>query len=140
MRRASIAATGASYRKVWRALGLGVVPDVFDLVEEALVDATVIELRRRPGRCHVVLVVEDHQLQRLLPVLRGHYRQVAGAWRRFGTGGLESVRLVPASELSLATRPNGEPREPSLLLPGRNYCRMASSSPGQGGAELRRDA
>lgn len=132
VRRASSAATGAGYRKVWRALGLGVVPDVFDLVEEALVDATVIELRRRPGRCDVVLVVEDHQLPRLLPVMRGHYRSLAGAWRRLGAVGLENVRIVPASELSLAERPDGEPREPSLPLPGRSHCRLALSSPRAG--------
>ena len=41
VRRASNVATGAAYRKAWRAAGLGVVPEVFDLVEEALVDATV---------------------------------------------------------------------------------------------------
>jgi len=127
MRRASIAATGASYRKVWRALGLGVVPDVFDLVEEALVDATVIELRRRPGRCHVVLAVEDHQMPRLLPVMRGHYRSQSGLWRRLGARGLESVRIVPASKLPLAERAGGEPRGPSLPLPGRSHLRLALS-------------
>lgn len=140
VRRASRVATGAVYRKGWRALGLGVIPDIFDFVEEALVDATVIELRRRPGRCDVVLVVEDRQLQRLLPVMRLHYRPLAGVWRRFKAFGLECVRLVPASELSLAEHPNGEPREPSLLLPGRRYCRLALSPPGQGGAEGERDA
>ena len=127
VRRASSAATGALYRQVWRGLGLGVVPHVFDIVDETRVDATVIELRRRPGRCEVVLVVEDDQLQRLLPVMRRDYRQVAGVWRRFATAGLESVEIVTASELSLATRLGGDPREPFLLLPGRSHCRMALS-------------
>lgn len=75
------------------------------------------------------MVVEDHQLQRLLPVMGEHYRLLAGVWRRLRALGLESVRLVPASELSLAERPDRDPIEPSLPLPGRSHCRLALSSP-----------
>lgn len=120
------ASTTAVYPQAWRVLGLAGVPDVFDLVEEAEVDATVIELRRRLGRCDVVLVVEDHDLPRLLPVMRGHYRPLAGVWRRLGAGGLESIRLVPTSERSPATPRDGQPRVPSLPLPGRSHCRLAT--------------
>ena len=130
-RRASDAATGAMFRKAWRGLGLGVVPHVFDIVEESRVDATVVELRRRPRRCDVVLVVENDQLPALLPVLLRDYRHVGGVWRRFASGALESVEIVAASELSLGAGPSSDPREPFLLLPGRTHCRMAlSSGPG----------
>jgi hypothetical protein len=133
-RRATDAATGAAYRKVWRGLGLGVVPHIYDLVEEARIDATVTELRRRPGRCDVVVAVTDDQLPRLLPEMRRHYRPLGGVWRRVGRAGLESVRLVSASELSLTERPTGEPDEVSLPLPDRRHLRMAlSSSRSQGG-------
>lgn len=118
----------AVYPKAWRALGLAAVPDVFDVVEEAAVDATVVELRRRPGRCDVVLVVEDHEMTRLLRVMRGRYRPLAGVWRRLGAGGLESIRLVPASELSATRPPDGEPRLSSMPLPGRSHCRLATPS------------
>jgi hypothetical protein len=128
-RRISNAATGAAYRKVWRGLGLGVVPHVFDLVEEAQIDTTVIELRRRPRACDVVLVIEDHQLPRLLPLMVGHYRRGAGRWRRLTAGGLESVVLIERSELPLAERRDGEGQPPSLPLPNRPHCRMALSSP-----------
>lgn len=133
--RASRAATGAAYRKVWRAAGLGVVPHVVDLVEEARVDATVIELRRRPWRCDVSLVIDDAQLQRLLPVMPEKYRLLAGAWRRLTPVGVESVRLVPASELRQADLPAGQSGVQPLPLPGRSHCRLAMWWSDQGSEE-----
>jgi hypothetical protein len=129
-RTARTTATGAAYFKAWRALGLVAVPDVIDVVEEARVDATVIGLTRRPGRCDVVLMVDDGQLARLLPTLATRYRPVAGAWRRLRAGGLESVRLVPASERPAERPDSADQTETSLLLPGREYCRLALASSG----------
>jgi hypothetical protein len=123
VRRSSNLATGAVYRKAWRALGLSVVPRVLDLVETAAVDATIVKLERRLGRCDVELVLDDVQLQRLLLLMSGQYRPFAGAWHRLDAHGLQSVRLVPVSK-----RPLAEPIESSLPLPGRSHCRMALSS------------
>jgi hypothetical protein len=130
VRRATDAATGAVYRKVWRALGFGFVPDVFDVLEEARVDATVIELRRRPGRCDVVLVVDDHQRERLLPAMRRSYRASFGAWRRTRVVGLESVRLIATSERSSDGHSGSEASKRSFPLPGRRHCRLALPNPG----------
>jgi hypothetical protein len=128
LHRATTIATGAAYRKVWRALGLGLVPNVFDVVEKAAVDATVIDIRRRPGRLDIVLAVEDRQLGRLLSLISENYRSLAGRWRRVDARGLESVRLVPASELSPEGHLSGVTTESSLPLPGRRHCRMALGS------------
>jgi hypothetical protein len=124
VRRASDALTGAMYRKVWRALGFGFVPDVFDVVEKARVDATVIGLRRRLGRCDVVLVVDDPQLDRLLPVMRRHYRAWSGSWRRTRVVGLETVRIVPRSKLSWDEEQVRGAGDASLALPGWSHCRL----------------
>jgi hypothetical protein len=124
MRRFSSAATGAVYRKLWRALRLGAVPRVVDLVDEAMVEATVIKLRRRPGRCDVLLSVPGDQLRRLLPEIERHYRPIRGVWRRVTDVGLESVRLVLVSDHRPPER-SDEAREQWLYFPGRTHCRLA---------------
>jgi hypothetical protein len=129
IRRLSSAATGGMYRKVWRGLRLGAVPRVVDLVDEAMVDATVIELRRRPGRCDVLVSVPVDQLCRLLPKLKRHYRPILGVWRRVTMARLESVRLISASEHRLSERLEGLAPEQSLHFPGRTHCRLALLSP-----------
>jgi hypothetical protein len=125
VRRASDAATGAAYRKVWRAAGLGATPHVVDLVEETGVDVTVTELRRRPGRCDVSLVVDDAHLPRLMPVMARAYRSQNGTWRRLSRVGLESVRLVPASEAPGTRSPDDRPGDATMSFPGRRHGRLA---------------
>lgn len=121
-RRASDAATGAAYRQVWRALGLGLAPPFLDVVEEAHVNATMTALHRAPGRCDVELEIEPADLPRLLQLMEGRYRDFGGAWRRLGRRGLENVRLVPPRHIP-AGHIGGAER--SMLIPGRRHCRLA---------------
>ncbi|HEX6150512.1 hypothetical protein [Nocardioides sp.] len=120
------AAAVSAYPAVWRRAGLGVVPRILDVVEAGAVDATVLRLRRRPGRCEVYLLTSEQQRTSLGAMLRAeHYLPAAGRWNHLTGVGLETVHLVTATELALSPDSVDRLRETSLPMPGRTYCRRA---------------
>ncbi len=116
----------AVYPALWRRAGLGVVPRILDIVEARAVDATVLQLRRRPARCAVSLFTTEEQRSLLDAVLRAeHYLPAAGRWHRVTSVGVETVHLVTAHELDLSPDSVNRLRETSLPMPGRTHCRRA---------------
>lgn len=116
----------AVYPALWRRAGLGVVPRILDIVEARAVDATVLQLRRRPARCAVSLFTTEEQRSLLDAVLRAeHYLPAAGRWHRVTSVGVETVHLVTARELDLSPDAVNRLRETSLPMPGRTHCRRA---------------
>lgn len=127
--RAVRAAAVATYPALWRRAGLGAVPRALDVAETAALDATVLRLRRRPGLCDVLLLVEDERGTTLAEELRSeHYVATAGRWHRITGTGLERVRLVTAAQLGLSAEEARRLRDSAAPMAGRDHCRRARTS------------
>ena len=127
--RALRAAAVSAYPVIWRRAGLGVVPRALDIVEASGVDALVLLLRRRPGRCEVYLLTTEEQRAFLGAMLRGeNYIRAAGRWHRLTNVGLERVRLMTPEQLALSTDSVDRLWRTSHPMAGRTYCRRAVGS------------
>ena len=117
------------YPALWRRAGLGTVPRVLDLMEVAHLDVTVLALRRRPGRCDVVVLTTDGLQDRAVAALRdGGYRAAAGGWHRLSGTGVERVRLVTAGQLALSEEEARALRSSSRPIADRTHCRRAAGT------------
>lgn len=124
--RALRAAAVSAYPVIWRRAGLGVVPRVLDIVEAGRVDAIVLLVRRRPGRCAVYLLTTEEQRAALGAMLRAeNYLPAAGRWYRLTNMGLERVHLLTPEQLALSTDSVDRLRSTSRPMAGRTHCRRA---------------
>lgn len=130
----------ALYAFGWRRAGLGVTPHVLDVAERTPVDDVLLDVRRRPWRCDVRLLVPDAQTHRLADALReDHYLGVLGAWVRPTTVGVERVRVIPSSTVGLSADAWWDLWLSSPSVPGRLHTRRASAGPeGRTGRRPRR--
>ena len=143
--RAVRAVAVSAYPVVWRRSGLGVVPRILDVLEEASVDATVLRLRRRPAVCDVLVLMSQEQQASVRALLRArHYVPAAGRWHRLTGVGLETVRVVTPDDLGLSAGSLERIREASVPMAGRTHCRRARGSgpllhgvPDEGGEHAR---
>lgn len=135
-RRWARLAVAAAYPTVWRRAGLGAVPRVLDVVDDAGVDVLVRALRRRPVICGVDLLVADPCLGPLRAALRSDgFRPVAGAWTRVGLTGLERVRVSSTSQEGWSGPDWTRVRTSAWPVYGRLHSRRpgAASTPGDTG-------
>ncbi|MGH3346697.1 MAG: hypothetical protein ACRDO4_06925 [Nocardioides sp.] len=124
--RALRAAAVSAYPVIWRRAGLGVVPRVLDIVEASGVDALVLLLSRRPGRCEVYLLATEEQRTSLGATLRAqNYIPATGRWHRLTPRGLETVRLMTPTQLALSTDSVDRLQATSRPMAGRTHCRRA---------------
>jgi hypothetical protein len=125
-RRVARSAAAVLYPTVWRRAGLGVTPRALAVVEAAGVDAVVVDLRRRPGHCEVLLVLGEHR-ERVADQLRDHgFRHVLGAWVLGTSVGVERVRVLATGELDLPEDAWPEIWRSATPMAGRLHCRRAS--------------
>lgn len=122
--RAARTAARTIYPTVWRRVGLGATPRVLGVVEASGLDATVLDVRRRPGLCDVLLLLPQEHLDQLLAGMRQQgYRRLLGGWVLRTGVGVERVRAFSTAQLTPSAPAWNDIWASATPMFGRVHCR-----------------